>query len=146
MSEDTKQKGIYILILRLSNKSSIKIGRLGEFDFKEGYYFYIGSAFGPGGIQGRLKHHIKISSNPHWHIDYLRKRAELIKILYCISAREYEHITARSLEKLFIAPVKNFGTSDCKCDSHLFYSGYYPDIEKIKIPGQADFKNYLFKI
>ncbi len=37
----------------------IQIGKLGQFKFKKGYYAYVGSAFGPGGLNSRIKHHIE---------------------------------------------------------------------------------------
>jgi hypothetical protein len=36
----------------------IRVGRLGNLRLQRGYYVYIGSALGPGGVHGRLGHHI----------------------------------------------------------------------------------------
>jgi Uri superfamily endonuclease len=44
-------KGIYLLELKLNSDSLIKVGKLGLFTFQNGYYYYVGSAFGSGGLR-----------------------------------------------------------------------------------------------
>lgn len=116
-------KGTYVLILHLKKGAKLQIGKLGCFDFKRGYYAYVGSAFGPGGLAARLKHHLTISTNPHWHIDYLRKTAPVIETWVYSSQTRYEHEWAENLYilKTSLCPVRGFGSSDCSCKAHLFY-------------------------
>ena len=67
----TKEKGTYILFLHTNKNTKISIGYLDEVNFSKGYYIYIGSALGPGGLQPRLVRHLAKKKNVHWHIDYL---------------------------------------------------------------------------
>ena len=64
--------GTYALILSCTSNARIQIGRLGTMQLQRGYYVYLGSALGPGGLRARIAHHQKLSPRPHWHIDYLR--------------------------------------------------------------------------
>ena len=121
-------KGTYVLILQLKNSAKLQIGKLGRFDFKKGYYAYVGSAFGPGGLAARLKHHLTLSANPHWHIDYLRKTARVVEVWVGPGPKRHEHTWAEklSLHKDARCPVKGFGSSDCGCHSHLTYFEHKP--------------------
>lgn len=128
------QKGTYILILYLSRVRKIQIGKLGNFNFKKGYYGYVGSAFGPGGLTARLKHHLKITDNPHWHIDYLRKEVVLRAIWISEYENRLEHLWAGMLlgmEGAFIL-VPGFGSSDCKCEAHVVYFRNRPRFQKFQ--------------
>jgi Uri superfamily endonuclease len=118
--------GTYILILHLAASTTLTIGRLGTFTFAEGWYGYVGSAFGSGGLRGRLWHHLTPASRPHWHIDYLRQAARLIEIWY--SSAPCEHSWAATLRALPSAsvPAARFGASDCRCEAHLFHFGARP--------------------
>ena len=116
-------KGTYVLILHLKKRTKLKIGKLGCFDFKRGYYAYVGSAFGPGGLASRLKHHCTLSTNPHWHIDYLSNTAPVIETWVHAGLTGYEHEWAGNMYRLKSSscPIKGFGSSDCGCQAHLFY-------------------------
>ena len=93
-------KGTYILILYLALPCRLTIGKLGTFDFPDGWYAYVGSAFGSGGLRGRLKHHLAPVTNPHWHIDYLRAAAPVREVWYFASETVYEHNWATALLSL----------------------------------------------
>jgi Uri superfamily endonuclease len=114
--------GTYLLLYECSNRVEVSIGKLGRMVTEPGYYLYVGSAFGPGGIQARVRHHQRISSRPHWHIDYLHTVAELVDT-WCVHGLRCEHDWAHSLEQSDAAtgPLKGFGSSDCNCVTHLFY-------------------------
>lgn len=114
--------GSYLLVLYLRRKTSIRVGRLGELNFPRGWYYYAGSAFGPGGLKARLSHHCKPLQRFHWHIDYLRAHAEL-RGLWFQTADNFEHRWSRALSQLpkAVVPVAGFGSSDCRCPSHLIY-------------------------
>ncbi|RKY43499.1 MAG: GIY-YIG nuclease family protein, partial [Candidatus Omnitrophota bacterium] len=57
-------------LLEVSNKidKEIKIGRLGQIEFKKGIYLYVGSA--KKGLISRLRRHISKKKKLFWHIDY----------------------------------------------------------------------------
>ncbi len=116
-------KGIYILHLSIKTEARVKVGRLGRIAFAAGYYAYVGSAFGPGGLSARLAHHLRPASSPHWHVDFLRPHGVVDKCWWSRTAPDCEHLWARGLMRLRGArtPVHGFGSSDCRCDSHLIH-------------------------
>jgi Uri superfamily endonuclease len=117
-------KGTYCLLLKIETPASLTIGRLGTTDFAAGWYAYVGSAFGAGGLRGRLAHHLRTVTKPHWHIDYLRQSAVIGEIWYLADTTVHEHQWAHVLETTpeVSIPLRRFGASDCQCSSHLFYS------------------------
>lgn len=124
-------KGTYVLLLCLAEPTHITVGRLGEFDFPAGWYTYVGSAFGSGGLRGRLKHHLTPARRPHWHVDYLRQAAPLQVVWYLASERVLEHTWATALQSLpgATVPVPRFGASDCRCNAHLIHFSRQPDLD-----------------
>lgn len=122
------EKGTYVLILMLAESSEIAIGKLGTFGFEAGCYAYVGSAFGRGGLAGRLKHHLRSVRKPHWHIDYLRQAGQVCEVWSVASETVYEHEWAGQLSAMAGAkiPVVGFGASDCRCVSHLIYMPQKP--------------------
>ncbi len=56
-------QGSYILILHLNRPERIAVGKLGKCSFPAGYYTYVGSALGPGGLASRLKHHLHTTAD-----------------------------------------------------------------------------------
>ena len=115
--------GTYCIQLYCPQQAQIQVGKLGSFSFAAGYYLYIGSAFGPGGVHARLKHHCRLSLKPHWHLDYLRRYADVENAWYVADQRS-EHRWSECLEAVedLHIPVEAFGSSDCSCKSHLFVS------------------------
>lgn len=113
--------GDYVLWLTLPSPAVLTIGRLGTFVFPAGFYAYVGSARGPGGLAGRLKHHLAPVLKPHWHIDYLRAAAPVERVWWLAGAAPREHDWAASLAALPGAAlvVPRFGASDCACPAHL---------------------------
>jgi len=116
--------GTYALILHLSNKlGQIEIGKLGHFAFDAGFYVYVGSAFGPGGLKARLRRHLRTDKPLHWHIDYLRPHAELVEMWIFENPENQECRWGATLSNMKGAsiPVTGMGSSDCPCKSHLVY-------------------------
>jgi len=64
MANLTKGPGTYLLLLRLEEDREIEIGRLGSLFFPRGYYLYVGSAMGPGGLVARLARHSQRGKHP----------------------------------------------------------------------------------
>lgn len=122
MANFTRGPGTYLLLLRLEDDREIAIGRLGTLLFPRGYYLYIGSARGPGGLQARLARHCRRGKHPRWHIDYLRGHANLIEIWAAECDERLECFWAQQLAQLSPSrPIPHFGSSDCRCLSHLFH-------------------------
>lgn len=146
-SEIETRKGTYILILRALKKSRVVVGRLGSFDFVPGFYIYVGSALGSGGIRARLGHHLKLSKHPRWHIDFLRQVAHVVEIYYNSQPHKLEHTWAASLfvNPSFIPYVHGFGSSDCQCDTHLFHSKSLPTFYESEIIGTSNIRRFRIR-
>lgn len=140
-----RERGTYLLRLRLEQPTTLSIGRLGRFAFPAGFYVYVGSAFGPGGLRGRLKHHLAPIPKPHWHLDYLRQAAPLEEI-WCIARPEVlEHAWAALLHDLPGAslPAPRFGASDCRCPAHLFHYPARPDFADFYERARAELLRFI---
>ena len=120
-------KGSYLLLMKLTDKDTIQIGKLGQIDFKKGFYVYIGSAI--NGLEQRINRHLRDEKKLHWHIDFLLKSSEIINVFYKENSFKEECILSNEFKKK-LQSVKSFGCSDCKCKSHLFY-GTYKEIMSI---------------
>jgi len=125
------QSGTYVLVLRLPRPIAIDVGRLGRFQFPGGWYAYAGSARGPGGLAARVSRHLRVSKPLHWHVDYLRARAQPEQVWYAVGAQRRECAWAQELTSLPGAsvPIPQFGASDCQCIAHLIHFGSPPDRE-----------------
>lgn len=114
--------GSYVLALRSSTSTRVTIGRLGEAAVAPGWYLYVGSALGPGGLRGRLRHHLRAVCRPHWHIDYLRQACPVEQVWCVADAQRWEHCWAELLATMATpAPRLRFGASDCRCIAHCFF-------------------------
>ncbi|MFQ5934004.1 MAG: DUF123 domain-containing protein [Dehalococcoidia bacterium] len=109
-----------------------KIGKLGTFSFPAGYYLYVGSA--KGGLKPRLRRHLRKDKPLRWHIDYLRREGDIEEIWWSSSDEAAECSWRRSASKLSEARVlvKGFGSSDCRCPSHLIYFPVQPSLEMFR--------------
>ena len=128
-------KGTYILVIFIPNCVEIEIGALGRKAFYKGYYLYVGSAMGTRGsatLENRIKRHLSLSHNKkiHWHIDYLLISQKIfMSRLYIIpSLFRLECIIAREIAEISYNSIKDFGSSDCECLSHLFHFKKYRDL------------------
>ncbi|MFO7764873.1 MAG: DUF123 domain-containing protein [Pelovirga sp.] len=99
----------------------MSIGRLGVKNFVRGWYGYCGSAFGPGGLRARLRHHFSPTCRCHWHIDYLKAHARLRTVCWCADINHEHNLSRYLLEAGAQVPVAGFGSSDCGCISHLVW-------------------------
>ena len=128
------KKGTYILILRLKRRCRIEVGRLGMTDFPTGRYAYVGSAFGPGGLNARIRHHLRITPRPRWHLDYLRHEADPVEVWVLSADCRREHAWSGVLHQLdpSVHPVKGFGCSDCLCPAHLFHFRKVPSFQRFQ--------------
>ncbi len=133
MSNVDSAPGTYLLLLQCDQVMRLRIGSLGELVTARGFYVYTGSAFGPGGIRARIAHHARIARRPHWHIDYLRAVSMPVAAL-CRYHERLEHQWAQALQDqgAMAAPLQGFGSSDCGCATHLFFSAARPTLESLE--------------
>jgi Uri superfamily endonuclease len=113
------RRGTYALLVYVPYELSLSVGELGKVDFKGGYYAYIGSAL--GGLEGRVGRHLREEKKVRWHIDHLLIHARAVDVVVAYSEERKECKVVEELAK-DLPSVKGFGSSDCKCESHLFYS------------------------
>jgi Uri superfamily endonuclease len=126
--------GNYGLVLRSDRARLLQIGRLGRFRFPAGWYVYLGSAKGPGGLQARVERHWRGTGRTHWHVDYLRQAARPISVWYAVKSDTRECAWAAALPDLggrIVVP--RFGASDCKCASHLYWFEEYPELSVLAV-------------
>lgn len=139
-----EDKGTYVLIAHMAQMKRLEIGRLGRFDMVPGFYAYVGSACGSGGLRARLEHHLESIAAPHWHIDYLLAGAEPIEIWYAISDRKLEQDWAELLERapFFHRPIARFGSSDYRRSrtTHLFHAKRRPQFRWFEEQVKAQFE------
>ena len=124
--------GTYALVMRCSSEQQVEVGKLGSLHARPGFYVYVGSAFGPGGLKARITHHMKISEKPHWHMDYLRPAVDLTEIWFTYDPRHREHQWAGVLANFrhTTIPLPGFGASDCRCNSHLYLIRSKPSVRR----------------
>ncbi|TET50968.1 MAG: GIY-YIG nuclease family protein [Anaerolineales bacterium] len=115
--------GSYVLVLRLASPTAITVGSLGSIRFPKGYYAYVGSALGPGGLAARIGRHLAPVARQHWHIDALRSRARPVAVWSAVGRERRECVWARALSALpgVLTPAPGFGSTDCRCSTHLFH-------------------------
>jgi Uri superfamily endonuclease len=109
-------KGTYIFFSLLRSTATIRINQSGKTHrFQRGWYAYIGSAFGRGGLKSRLNRHYQGHGKGPWQIDFFRQGVHP-------HGRAWVSYQDRSLEAQWSAvfqlmtgvsvPVTNFGNSD----------------------------------
>jgi Uri superfamily endonuclease len=133
--------GTYVLALWLSSPRDLIIGRLGEIQFPAGWYLYVGSALGPGGLRARVQRHwrhLTSGKRAHWHIDYLREQAiwggawgGVSDLGLAGQSLADQHPLDQALECRWAAMLRllprsqvvapGFGASDCRCRTHLIH-------------------------
>jgi len=115
--------GTYALIFSCPVPFKAVAGKLGPVFISSGYWIYVGSAFGPGGLRSRLSHHLKPSHRPHWHLDYIKSALRPVEFWTTTDPVKREHNWAAVLAALNGAsrPIQGFGATDCTCRSHLIH-------------------------
>ena len=116
-----KDRGLYVLVLRLKKGQKIKIAKLPETYFSPGCYFYVGRA--KRGLKKRLERHLRKDKKLFWHIDYLLRKAEVLDVWIKLNSFNECRIVSqiRKFLKTSGIPQKKFGSSDCRCSSHVLY-------------------------
>ncbi|HID28650.1 MAG TPA: DNA/RNA nuclease SfsA [Desulfobacterales bacterium] len=121
---EVKDCGSYLLLLELKKERVIEAGSLGRIRFERGYYIYVGSAMGK--LKARIARHQRKHKSSHWHIDYLTQEADNILPLPVRSSQRLECEMAQSLCSIMQQGPARFGSSDCQCVTHLFWSRENP--------------------
>ncbi|ODS35873.1 MAG: hypothetical protein A7316_03185 [Candidatus Altiarchaeales archaeon WOR_SM1_86-2] len=119
-------KGSYVLLIELPGDSEIQIGGLGKIKFRKGFYAYVGSAL--NGLEKRIERHFRAEKKFHWHIDYLLSSGEIKDVIYAETAEKKECCIAEILAKN-LEVTRKFGSSDCNCIGHLFFSEDFSNLK-----------------
>ena len=130
-------KGTYVLLLLLEHDKEIVVGRQRSSHsilFRAGYYAYVGSAHGPGGLRSRINRHLIKDKKSVWHIDSLRKEAVPIEVWLNVHERKQEKIWADALIAMKGShPVANFGNTDDRTSrTHLCHFNYRPSFQSFR--------------
>ena len=116
-----QEKGTYLLVIKLKKSQRLSAGRLPETNFRPGIYLYVGRS--RLGLQGRFSRHLRKEKKLFWHIDYFLQKAEVeeiwIKRDFFDECRTVSKVRAYLKNSFF--PQQKFGSSDCRCPSHLIY-------------------------
>ena len=122
--------GVYALVIPVARDIGCRVGRLGDLKFGAGWYVYLGSAHGGGGIRARVGRHASANKRHHWHVDYLLDHASIHEVWFSHTSRTREHDWVNYLLAVPGAsvPFLGFGSSDCRfgCRSHLVRFDYRP--------------------
>jgi sugar fermentation stimulation protein A len=130
-SQNTERRSApasYVLVLWNRRKRAINVGSLGRIEFEPGFYLYVGS----GGVNPvlRVQRHLRPSKPLRWHIDRLtcgpRRMRPVDSYLF---PGEQECRLARKLARR-LSVVPGFGSSDCRCQGHLFRCPGIRDLEQ----------------
>lgn len=115
------ESGIYQLLIGMPGTRTIKIGNLGLTRFPAGLYIYTGSA--KNSLRQRLSRHFSGDRTKFWHIDYLLQFGELAAYHIEPFRPGLECRLNKLTKEMHPASeyVPGFGSSDCKCFSHLIY-------------------------
>jgi sugar fermentation stimulation protein A len=107
-----------MLLIEVSQDLDIKIGKLGRISFGKGKYVYIGSA--KVGFAKRIKRHLRKEKRFHWHIDYLLAQGGKVYEVRVSKDLSECHLAKILREEIGAYGIQGFGSSDCKCFSHLY--------------------------
>jgi Uri superfamily endonuclease len=129
---DSRKAGTYALVIFSEDRLCLLIGKFGTQDFSPGYYVYVGNAL--KSLHGRLKRHLMANKILHWHIDYLLQRTFIKQIWYSLSDDRLECKWNTALAELPGATpfVRGFGSSDCRCQTHLTHFLIPPSFKSFK--------------
>ena len=140
------ESGTYALILRGDSRARVQVGRWGTLGVQPGYWIYVGSAFGPGGVNARVLRHCREAKAKRWHIDYLRDVTAPVGAWCGYGSRDLEHRWAHALAGLRgLTSVPGFGCSDCACESHLFRCSDRPALNRFLRVAGGPIESWYFR-
>ena len=118
IEKEVKDRGSYLLILKVEKAKRVNVGSLGNLFFRKGFYIYVGSAM--ANLSKRMERHRRLIKRHHWHIDELRRVAEFHACLAIRSSDRLECEVAGAISEIAEWEVPGFGSTDCLCETHLF--------------------------
>jgi len=121
---DIRRAGVYYLILEVVSDFKLNVGVLGLITLAKGYYIYVGSARGRGGVLARVLRHFRRGKRIHWHIDYLTS-SEWVNVVSAVvifgDLSEGDLVRVVDTDTCFKPAVKGFGCCDYKGHgTHLY--------------------------
>lgn len=122
-------KAVYALIIQVENTTCIRLGSLGNVLFNIGMYAYVGSA--QSNLNQRINRHLRKEKKLFWHIDYLlnNDKTKIMKVFIKKGIKKEECNLAKLIGIKGIA-IPKFGSSDCRCKSHLFLINDYKFLKR----------------
>jgi sugar fermentation stimulation protein A len=124
LEREVQDRGSYLLLMHLTRKRRLAAGGLPVTVLPPGHYIYVGSAM--TNLSQRLARHRQRDKSPHWHIDYLTAKAGGVLSLPIRSSQRLECTIADTLSSVLEPGPMGFGSSDCSCPTHLFFSATNP--------------------
>jgi sugar fermentation stimulation protein A len=124
LEREVKDRGSYLSVVELNRRTRLRPGGLPAGVFPRGHYVYVGSAM--ANLSQRLARHQRQDKSPHWHIDYLTAKAGRVLSLPVRSSQRLECAIADALSSVLEPGPMGFGSSDCHCATHLFFSRTNP--------------------
>ncbi len=111
----------YVLFIRVERLIEVVVGKMRNVRFGKGTYLYAGSA--KRGLIARIRRHLSEDKKLFWHIDYLLSSPYAYIDSVWVAGGDKECLIADIFYRQGYEFVKDFGSSDCRCASHLFFMG-----------------------
>ena len=134
LTRDGMTSGVYCLVMYLDKNRRIRAGRH-EYSFEEGFYCFVNSE--PKNLYDKIKNHVSVASRAEKallrsNIDYLLQHGYIIEV---VKHRTKDRLECQFNQRVLSLPgceipVRGFGSSDCKCSSHLAYFEEKPRLPK----------------
>lgn len=126
------EPGGYALVFDLAEPVRVRPGKLGIVELPSGYYLYMGSAL--SGLAPRLARHLRRRKKRHWHIDALTSVVRPHQIWWIAAGdrRECDWADVAVSDLDANRPVVGFGSSDCRCASHLIRLSGEQALERVR--------------
>ena len=118
LDDEMGNHGDYMIVLYVSEDRDVETGSLGIIHYPQGYYVYVGSA--KKNLEQRIAQHRAVRKRKHWHLDYLREKSSFIGAVPIRTAEDLECRLAQRISMIADWKIERFGSSDCRCESHLF--------------------------
>ena len=122
------RKGTYAALFALPRPTYFSaIGRAGRFltvTSESGYFVYVGSAFGSGGVLAHIQNHARHATNILWHLDSVRAAMALAKIWFTFDSTKRECAWSNLLHNVLggSVPVPGFGAAECdRCPAPFYH-------------------------
>ena len=112
------------MLLSINKGINVGVGALGVKHIEKGVYAYVGSA--QNCLKKRVERHLRRKKRKFWHIDYLLDSEDVrIFKVFVMEVGKAEECKMSNIIGNYGISIKGFGSSDCKCESHLFRVGGY---------------------